>query len=214
MSELVTTAELPTDRHASPGRKMTWEEFVAWLDEDIWAEWVDGEVIVMSPASLNHQTIRDWLASILSIFVRRRALGRVITAPYLVRILSRPRGREPDLIFVGQDHLSRLGDTFLTGPADLAVEIVSPESVSRDRGDKFIEYEEEGFAEYWIIDPLRRRAEFYQLDEESRYTLIQQDAGGFYHSRAVPGFQIKVEWLWQSPLPDELSVLRQLGIEQ
>ena len=33
-----------------PGHRMSEDQFVVWCDEDTRAEWVDGEVIVMSPA--------------------------------------------------------------------------------------------------------------------------------------------------------------------
>jgi hypothetical protein len=28
-----------------PPKKLTYEEFLGWCDEDTWAEWVNGEVI-------------------------------------------------------------------------------------------------------------------------------------------------------------------------
>jgi hypothetical protein len=28
---------------------MTYEEFLAWADEDTWAEWVNGEVVILVP---------------------------------------------------------------------------------------------------------------------------------------------------------------------
>jgi len=34
---------------ASP-RKMTYDEFLAWANEDTLAEWVDGEVVMYRPA--------------------------------------------------------------------------------------------------------------------------------------------------------------------
>lgn len=37
-------------------------------------------------------------------------------------------GREPDLLFVSKGHLHRLKETYLEGPADLIIEIVSAES--------------------------------------------------------------------------------------
>ena len=40
----------------TPGR-MTYEEFLAWADEDTLAEWVHGEVIMASPASRRYQDI-------------------------------------------------------------------------------------------------------------------------------------------------------------
>ncbi|MEJ7756097.1 MAG: Uma2 family endonuclease [Nocardioidaceae bacterium] len=54
--------------------------------------------------------------------------------------------------------------TYLDGAADLAIEIISPESIGRDRGEKFVEYEAAGIREYWLIDPERRQAEFYRLE--------------------------------------------------
>jgi ABC-type thiamine transport system ATPase subunit len=45
-------------------RKMTYEEFLAWADEDTLAEWVDGEVVMYSPASKRHQSIADFLTSV------------------------------------------------------------------------------------------------------------------------------------------------------
>jgi hypothetical protein len=49
----MTRADVPA-QPASPGGKITYEEFLDWADEDTWAEWVDGEVIALSPASLLH----------------------------------------------------------------------------------------------------------------------------------------------------------------
>jgi hypothetical protein len=34
---------------------MTYAEFLDWADEDTLAEWVNGKVIMTSPASLRHQ---------------------------------------------------------------------------------------------------------------------------------------------------------------
>ncbi len=38
-------------------RKMTYEEFLVWADEDTLAEWVDGEVVARSPESDRHQDL-------------------------------------------------------------------------------------------------------------------------------------------------------------
>ena len=193
---------------AQPGR-LTYEEFLAWADEDTLAEWVDGEITMTSPASLRHQSTSGFLFQLLSMFVETRRLGVVITAPFQMKLAH--SGREPDLLFVAGDHLHRLRSTYLDGPADLAVEIVSPESVGRDRGEKFTEYEAAGVQEYWLLDPQRRWAEFYHLEGE-RYRLAFAGAEGSYRSAVLPGFWLRVEWLWQQPLPPVLDVLRELGL--
>ncbi len=190
--------------------RMTFEEFLDWCDEDTWAEWVDGEVQMVSPASQRHSDISDFLTVIFRLYVRSKRLGRVASAPFLMRLPNIQRGREPDILFVRREHLDRLRETYLDGPADLVVEIISPESVGRDRGDKFVEYEQAGIPEYWLIDPIRHRAEFYQLDSENRYRIIDPDATGIYHSAVVEGFWLRVEWLWEDPLPMEEDVLREI----
>ncbi|RMF37961.1 MAG: Uma2 family endonuclease, partial [Chloroflexi bacterium] len=141
--ELLELLVFPPER-----RRMTYEEFLEWADEDTLAEWVDGEVVTYSPASDRHQDIADFLVSILRPFVESRQLGVIRSAPFQMK-LSRS-GREPDLLFVSREHLDRLKKTYLDGPADLVVEIISPESIGRDRGEKFWEYQEAGIPEYWL----------------------------------------------------------------
>src|SRR5262249_18748764 len=189
---------------------VSFEEFLAWLDEDVWAEWVDGEIVVSMPASLGHQLIRDFLLGLLKEVVERRGLGSVVSAPFLMRLPTRPSGREPDLLFVSAEHADRLQETYVDGPADLVVEIVSPDSVERDRGEKFLEYETAGVPEYWLIDYLRREALFYQLDTEGRYRPGAVSPDGSYRSAVVPGLWLRVEWLWQRPPPLVSAVMREL----
>ncbi len=189
-------------------RKMTYEEFLAWADEDTLAEWEDGEVIMFSPASRRHQQISDFLISVMRAFVEQRDLGIVLSAPFQMKLAQ--SSREPDLLFVAQEHLERLKETHLDGPADLVVEIVSPESAERDRGTKFYEYEEAGIPEYWLVDPQREQAEFYRLDAQGHYRLILPDAEGVYRSEMLREFWLRVDWLWQPPRV--LDALRELGL--
>jgi len=189
--------------------RVTYEEFLAWADEDTLAEWVDGEIVMSSPASRPHQDVSGFLNSVLRALVEHHALGVVLPAPFQMKLAR--SGREPDLLFVASDHLHRLRATYLDGPADLAVEIVSPESVGRDRGEKFTEYEAGGVPEYWLLDPQRQWAEFYHL-RDGRYRLVWAGAEGEYRSAVLPGFWLRVEWLWQQPLPPVLDVLRELGL--
>lgn len=196
----------------APTKKMTYEEFLAWCDEDTWAEWVDGEVVIVSPASLPQQEIKRLLVSVLQTYVEQHDLGTVLDAPFQMRLAELQRGREPDVLFVAKEHLNRLTETYLDGPADVVIEIVSPESGPRDRGEKYYEYEAAGVREYWLIDPDRQRAEFYRLNAQKRYDLIPLDAQGVYRSEVIPGFWLKVSWLWQRPLPRVLDVLKELKL--
>jgi len=195
-----------------PAGKVTFEEFLDWCDEDTWAEWVDGEVIMTSPASKDHQDVGSFLEKVLGIFVEVHDLGKVMRAPFVMRLPGQARGREPDLFFVRRERVHLIGKTFLDGAAEMVVEIISPESIDRDREDKFGEYESAGVREYWLIDPDRRSAQFYELASDGRYRLAALEDGGVYHSKVIPGFWLRVDWLWQTPLPPALEVLRALKV--
>ena len=192
--------------------RMTFEEFLDWCDGEIRAEWVDGEIVLMSPNSADHQRISMFLVRVLTAFIEARRLGEVFFAPFLMRLSTRPSGREPDILFVAAEHAARIHGTYLDGAADLAIEIVSPESDARDHGEKLVEYETAGIPEYWLIDPLRQQASFHRLGEDGRYHLGPVDADGFYNSAVLPGFRLQVDWLWQRPLPQVNEVLAKIGI--
>jgi Uma2 family endonuclease len=189
-------------------RQMTYGEFLAWADEDTLAEWVDGEVMVTRPASRQHQEIGGFLYTLLSTYAEVRGLGVVLPPPFQMKLAH--SGREPDVLFLANAHLDRLKETYLEGPADLVVEITSPESLGRDRGDKFAEYEQAQIPEYWLINPLRQEAECYRLDAPGRYHLVAPDTEGTFHSEILTGFWLQLSWLWNPP--HMLEALRRLQV--
>jgi len=196
-----------------PKAKISYEEFLDWVDEDTLAEWIDGEVIMASPASKKHQDISFFLSKVIDMYVYFKNLGQVMQPPFQMKL--KYSGREPDLLFVKKEHSHRFKKNYLDGPADLVVEIISPESAGRDRGDKYFEYEQAGIPEYWLIDPQRQEIDFYQLGDSKKYAIAPLDAAGKYHSITLPKFWIKPDWLWQEPLPSPLRTLAEIaGVEE
>lgn len=196
--------------HSRNGKlRMTEEEFVAWCDEDTRAEFVDGEVLLLSPESVMNERLRWFIGPVLSIYVKHHGVGEVF-GPNLQARLRVELRRIPDLIFVAQENAHRLYKNHLEGAPDLAMEIVSPDSVARDYREKYIEYERVGVREYWIIDPQSKRVDVYCL-EKGRY-IAQKKKRGAYHSKVVKGFFLRPKWLWQQPLPSVLDALKELGV--
>ena len=74
---------------------MSYEEFLDWCDEDTLAEWVDGEVIMASPASAVHQTLVGFLLKILDTYAEQRELGQVIAASFQMKTGPELPGRDP-----------------------------------------------------------------------------------------------------------------------
>ncbi|MCI0389433.1 MAG: Uma2 family endonuclease [Acidobacteria bacterium] len=209
----MTTLSSESAQRIPPKHKVSFEEYIEWLDEDTRAEWVDGEIVLMpSPASFGHQDLGSFLERVLGIYIEVKNLGKLVRAPYVMRMAAISRGREPDLIFIRRDREHLLTRNYLNGPADLAIEIISPESLKRDTEIKFAEYEAAGVGEYWMLDPDYRKAEFYQLGDDGRYHRAMIGPDGVYHSKVLTGFWLKVEWLWQTPLPVTLDILRELKV--
>ncbi len=191
-------------------RRMNFEEFLQWArsqTEDVSAELVEGNVEFMSPVSAEHQSLGAFLLAILFELADSRQLGRVFYESFVMRA-GPQTGREPDILFVATHNLHRLRENHLEGPADLVIEIVSPESRTRDRVTKRAEYERLGVPEYWVLDQAQREALFYQLQADGTYRLVAADEQNIYRSSAMPDLWIDVGWLWQSPLPTLLSILR------
>jgi Uma2 family endonuclease len=164
-------------------------------------EWVEGVVIKMS-GSMTHNDLSDYLNLLIRAYFELRPLGRVLGEPFVMRLSAFPnRRREPDLMILLKTSVSELTDTYLNGAADICIEVVSEESVERDYGVKFHEYERGGVPEYWIFDPLRRETRFYRLNSEGLYILQSLDSDGNYRTPALPAFVLHVPTLWQDELP-------------
>jgi Uma2 family endonuclease len=187
---------------------MTEEEFVAWCDSDTWAEWVDGEVILMSPVNFEHADINGFLYTLIRTFVDEHDLGKTVTEPFQIRFARQRRRRSPDIIFVSRGRSEIIKRQHVDGAPDLIVEVVSPESQNRDRRDKFLEYQTAGVREYWIIDPVSKTVDVYTLGRGKKF---QQIAGKeSIPSVVLPGFAIKPEWLWRAKLPKVSACLREM----
>jgi len=196
---------------ASQTMFMTEEEFLEFCDEDTRAEYIDGEVIVHSPASNKHGRIIMFLGSLIQFYVDEKKLGTVWGDNFQVRLRAGLR-RVPDMIFISKDSKIKITKTEIDGAPDLIMEIVSPDSVVRDWREKYFEYEQAGVEEYWIIDPGNERMEIYCLNQQGKYE-AQKAESGVFQSKILPGFWVKAEWFWQEPLPNVVTIARELQIK-
>lgn len=181
---------------------VTWDEFLVRF-ADVRAEWLPGNrVLILMSNNDTHQTLLGFLYLVLKFFLDFTDLGdiRLAGMPMKVGGEDTPK-REPDLIILLNEHRDRIKQTYIDGPADIAVEIVSPGSARDDRGDKFLEYEAAGVREYWLFDPLRKDAAIHALTDEGVYQRLPLDAQGRLTSPLLPGFALDAALLWHDPLP-------------
>jgi len=191
-------------------RIISFQEYLKLYDsiEGARTEWVAGmvEVYAMS-ISLRHQLLLAFLGRLFDEFLALHTLGIVVLAGYPMYMGEENPAREPDLMVVLNEHQDRLKTSYLEGAADLVVEIASPESVARGRGDKFIEYERFGVREYWLIDPFRREAKVHSLSTDGFYQDSGLDEKGRLVSKLLPGFVLTADVLWQENLPRGAAIL-------
>ncbi len=163
-------------------------------------EWVNGVVIAISPVGEVHDRLVRFLEDVFDVYLELTGGGRVLQGPMVMKLGDELPAREPDLQVLLPDRLHLLQKTSVAGAANLVVEVVSPESVQRDRGAKFREYERGGVDEYWIIDPERREALFYVLGDDRLYH-SRLPVDGVYSSAVLDKLRLPVSLLWQEKLP-------------
>ncbi|NEE02112.1 Uma2 family endonuclease [Phytoactinopolyspora halotolerans] len=67
---------------------------------------------------------------------------------------------QPDLLVLRRDDI---GPKVIEEPLALAVEVLSPSTKRKDRVLKFSKYADAGVASYWIVDPVTRSIEAFDL---------------------------------------------------
>ncbi|MCK6576650.1 MAG: Uma2 family endonuclease [Anaerolineae bacterium] len=192
----------------------SFEEFLVAYDGQH-AEWFpDGRVEVQMAASEQHQSILIFLLSLLNLYLSLRQIGRVLIAPFVMKTHDDLPAREPDLMIILNANLDRIQPTRLAGPADIAIEIVSVESVERDYGAKFAEYEAAGVQEYWLLDPIRQAArvhELVMLNDRAVYQVRPLDPQGRLTSGLLPGFALDPRLMWQDAPPTGMALIALAG---
>lgn len=172
-------------------------------------EWMAGKVDSYSISnSYKHNELTGFLLILLSAFLELTGRGRVVLAGLPMKYGDDKPAREPDLMIVLTEHAERLLPKYIDGVADIAVEVVSPESVERDYADKLNEYEAAGVPEYWLFDPERETTVVHVLGGDGRYRRAALDAQGRLVSEVLRGFALDPALLWQTPYPGSITIVR------
>jgi len=179
---------------AAARRAWTYRDLVALPEDQLRHELIDGEHVVTPSPGTVHQRILLNLVRHLLPYLDRSGLGRMLVAPFDVR-LSLFTVVVPDLVYFTADRFARaVNEKHATAAPDLVVEILSPGTRRRDKGRKRAVYDREGVQEYWTVDPdarsitaLRRPRAGAGLTDVTTLTF---DAGGPLESPLFPGLRI------------------------
>ncbi len=193
---------------ATRSRDYTFDDFCLLVNDGQKADLIDGVIYMASPDNNDANRLCGWLLTLMDMFVEANDLGEMFFSRSAFR-LDAGNSPEPDIAFVRKERLHLVQRGFTAGPPDLAVEIVSPESVERDYKKKRVQYQRAGVLEYWIIDEIKEKATFLRLAASGRYREVRP-RNGVLASEAMPGFWLRPEWLWQTPRPKKAKVLKML----
>jgi Uma2 family endonuclease len=164
------------------------EQFAAMpRDEAVHYELVEGELVEVSSATLNHAMIRDGLCVALWVFLHGKSVG-VVAAETDCRTAGETV-RRPDLSVLTKERLALVDRNKVPLPfaPDIAIEILSRTEKAVDVLRKINEYLAAGSSEVWLIDP------------DNVQVLIHTAAGGRrlavgdnIESPLLPGFSLGV----------------------
>ena len=167
----------------------------------------------MPPPFFVHERLQVFLVSVLALFADRFGLGQVLGSRTAVYI-SETDTYEPDILFVAKGREQIISERKLLEGPDLVVEFLSASTARYDRGPKLAGYAAAGVQELWLIDPYGPAGtQFFQRQGESLVEVAP--AAGVLRSVALPGFELRVSWLWpdeSGALPNRIDVLRELGV--
>ena len=169
----------------------TYEDYVRLPEDGCRYEIIEGVLYMTNAPGFEHQYAVHQLAVALELWVRERAAGVVLTAPFEVHLPAIAKPVQPDVLFITAERRPEARARFFTGAPDLVIEVLSPTSMRLDRNIKFNAYERAGVREYWLVDPRIRFIEVYTLDEEGEFALIGQFSGEEQvTSPSLPGLRL------------------------
>lgn len=176
-------------------QKMTIEEYLLWeLDQDLRYEYINGEVFAMTGGTIPHNDIALNLYTALRPHLRPRGC-RVNVSDVKVRVTSKSPYFYPDLI-VSCDHQDLNAHKFIQNPK-LIVEVLSPSTTSKDRGEKFRYYlGMPTLQEYLLIDSEKISVERYCRGEGRMWLYYPYTTGDIITLSSIE-FELPIELLYE-----------------
>ena len=186
----------------------TFDDFCCLVKDGQKADLIEGVIYMASPDNTDANDLFVWLVSLMHDFSELHELGKVYGSRVAFK-LDDTNSPEPDIGYVGKKRLKQVKRGHVQGPPDLAIEIVSPESVERDYEKKRRQYQKFRVREYWIIDEIKQTMTVLRLARDGKYREVRARKGKF-ESKAMPGFWIRPEWMWPATRPRKTDALSEL----
>ncbi len=155
-------------------------------------ELIRGRFYLSPSPSPYHQTVVALLWQHLA-RLARPAGARAFLAPLDVELADHTVV-QPDVIYLSAARRNLVGER-IDGAPDLIVEVLSPGTARRDRGEKLSLYAQSGVREYWIVDPQERQIEFL-VNEDGRF-VVSVPTGDEHRSAVLPEVRLGLTEFWR-----------------
>lgn len=151
-------------------------EVFQMLPEGTLAEVIENQLFMTPAPSPDHQETSGDLFIEISLFVKKKKLGKVYIAPIDLYLDEYSNVVQPDLLFISKNNSLVIDKRGLRGVPDLIIEILSPGNKNYDSLKKKNLYEKFGVKEYWMVDPETKLATGFLL-EGNRYINQKESIG-------------------------------------
>ncbi|MBI4530131.1 MAG: Uma2 family endonuclease, partial [Candidatus Latescibacteria bacterium] len=110
---------------------ITVEQFFCLVEDGQKADLIDGVIYMASPDTSTSDKLTDFLHRLLGGYCEMNDMGRVFGSRFAF-ILTPYRAPEPDIAVVRRERLYLVRESGMAGGPDIAIEIISRDSRSRD----------------------------------------------------------------------------------
>jgi Uma2 family endonuclease len=178
-----------------PPQKMTVDEYLEWeARQEIRHEYVNGEIFAMTGGSIPHNDIALNLYRALYPHLRPRGC-RVNVSDVKLQLSSSSAYFYPDVI-VSCDRQDLNARKFIQHPK-LIVEVLSPSTEAKDRGEKFTYYRTiPTLQEYVLIDSEKIAVDCYRRGEGRMWLYYPYTAGDIITLDSIE-FEFPIELLYE-----------------
>jgi Uma2 family endonuclease len=196
---MMETTFLPAARPSS-----TWSDLVVDLDDDDIAEILAHPAAKPAAIDEAHDLVLSLLCHFLWSWAFPRRAGCVVVSSKAQRARD-PTAVLPDLQFFRTGGAPPQRAVADEARPDLVVEVLSHETVRRDRVLSMRERAARGIGEIWLVDPAHRTLEALVL-RGGRYTIAEAHCEDeVFRPRGFDGLEVPLADLWSLERPDQAA---------
>lgn len=158
----------------------TYEDYCNWSEDEHW-ELIDGVAYPLhgemhaAPARTHQDVVVQLLFQIAGYLKGKPC--KVYVAPFDVRFSKKDHKHkkkdtvvQPDIAIICDKE--KLDEKGCNGAPDWIIEVISPNSASRDHIQKRALYEQQGVKEYWLVHPIDKIVTLYYFEKSNNSQII------------------------------------------